>query len=234
MAIVAKRLQESKTQAIGELKEALGSSEDFIFTDYRGLTVEQITALRRGLREKEVTYKVVKNSFARIAFEQLSMPDVSAYLVGPTAVAVAPKDSNEVAKILFEFAKETPALQVKGALVAGAIYDAKQTEAYSKLPGRLELISMLMSVMNGPARGLVSALNDVPSRLARTLQAVADKKGGGGSGAVESAADSAASDGAGTAESAAESAASDVAGAAEGAASAEAGAAEGAASEGGE
>jgi large subunit ribosomal protein L10 len=179
MAIVAKKIQEGKTKAIGELKEAFSAADDFIFTDYRGLTVGQISALRKNLRAKEVKYKVVKNNFARIAFEQLSAPNVASYLVGPTAVAIVPRDSSEVAKIIFDFAKETPALQVKGAIVAGAVYDAAQTEAYSKLPGRLELISMLMSVMNGPARNLAAALNDVPSRIVRTVKAIADKKGGG-------------------------------------------------------
>lgn len=178
MAIVAKKIQDSKTRAIGELKEALGVSKDFIFTDYRGLTVEQISVLRRQLRAKEVHYKVVKNNFARLAFEQLSAPDVSSHLVGPTAVAIAPKDSNEAAKILFDFTKEAPALKVKGALVGGTVYDAAQTEAFSKLPGRLELISMLMSVINGPVRNLTVALNDIPARLVRTIKAVADQKGG--------------------------------------------------------
>ncbi|MDR0321632.1 MAG: 50S ribosomal protein L10 [Treponema sp.] len=177
MAIIAKKIQETKTKAIGQIKESLGAAQDFIFTDYRGLTVEQITNLRKQLRAKEVQYKVLKNNFARIAFEQLSTPDVSSYLVGPTAVAISPKDPNEVAKILFEFLKEVPALQVKGALIGGTIYNTAQTEAFSKLPGRLELISMLMSVMSAPARNLASALNDIPSRLVRTIKAVADKKG---------------------------------------------------------
>jgi large subunit ribosomal protein L10 len=177
MAIVAKKIQDSKTKAIGELKESFGVSEDFIFTDYRGLTVEQITNLRKNLRKKEVVFKVIKNNFARIAFEQLSAPDVSQYLVGPTAVAIAPKDSSEAAKILYDFTREAPVLKVKGALIGGNIYDAAQTEAFSRLPGRLELISMLMSVMNGPARNLAAALNDVPARLVRTVKAIADQKG---------------------------------------------------------
>ena len=138
--------------------------------------MEQISNLRKNLRVKEVEYKVIKNNFARLAFEQLSAPDVSSYLVGPTAVAITPKDSSEVAKILFDFSKDAPVLKIKGALVGGTVYDAAQTEAYSKLPGRLELISMLMSVMNGPARNLTVALNDVPSRLVRTVKAIADKK----------------------------------------------------------
>jgi large subunit ribosomal protein L10 len=178
MAIIAKKIQENKTKAIGELKESLGAAKDFIFTEYRGLTVEQITNLRKQLRTKDVKYKVIKNNFAKIAFEQLSAQDVSKYLVGPTAVAITPKDPNEVAKILFEFLKEAPALHVKGALISNTVYDAAQTEAFSKLPGRLELISMLMSVMNGPARNLAAALNDVPSRLVRTIKAIADQKAG--------------------------------------------------------
>jgi large subunit ribosomal protein L10 len=179
MAIVAKKVQENKTRAIQAIKDVLGLSKDFIFTDYRGLTVEQITTLRKQLRAKGVHYKVIKNNFARIAFEQLSAPSqVADYMVGPTAVAIAPRDSNEVAKILLSFAQETPALRVKGALIGDSVYNAQETEAFSKLPGRLELISMLMSVLNAPARNLVGALNDIPARLVRTVKAVGDKKAG--------------------------------------------------------
>jgi len=177
MAIIAKKIQENKTKAIGALKESLSAAPDFIFTDYRGLTVEQITNLRKQLRAKGVAYTVVKNNFARIAFEQMQTPNVSSYLVGPTAVAITPRDPNEVAKIFFDFLKEVPALKVKGSLISGTVYNLAQTEAFSKLPGRLELISMLMSVMNGPARNLAAALNDVPARLVRTIKAIADKKG---------------------------------------------------------
>ncbi|MDR1898792.1 MAG: 50S ribosomal protein L10 [Treponema sp.] len=181
MAIVAKKIQEAKTKSIDALKESFGGSSDFIFTDYRGLTVGQITLLRKQLRAKETEYKVVKNNFARIAFEQLSAPaGVSDYLVGPTAVAIVPQDSNEVAKILFDFAREAPALRVKGALVGDTIYTDAQTAAFSKLPGKLELVSMLMSVMNGPVRNLAGALNDIPARLVRTVKAVADKRAEGG------------------------------------------------------
>jgi large subunit ribosomal protein L10 len=181
MAIIARKQQEYKVKAIDELKKTFGGGEtppDFIFADYRGLTVEQITGLRKQLRGKEAVFKVVKNNFARLAFEELKTPDVSTYLVGPTAVAIAPKDSNEVARILFDFTREAPALKVKGGLLGAAVYDAAQVEAFSRLPGRLELISMLMSVMNGPARNFAAALNDIPARLVRTVKAIADKKAG--------------------------------------------------------
>jgi large subunit ribosomal protein L10 len=176
MPIVAKKIQETKSKAINALKERFGQSKDFIFTDYRGLTVEQITALRKQLRGKDASFTVIKNNFARIAFEQLSAPDVSGYLTGPTAVAIAPKDANEVAKLLFDYLKEVPALQVKGALIGDTVYNSAQTEAFSKLPGKLELIAMLMSVLNAPARNLVGDLNDINARLVRTIKAVGDKK----------------------------------------------------------
>jgi len=118
MAIVAKKIQDAKVKSIGEIKEAFSASDDFIFTDYRGLTVEQITNLRKQLRGKGAHYKVIKNNFARLAFQELSAPgEVSAYLTGPTAIAIAPKDANEVAKILVDFTKEAPVLHVKGGLL---------------------------------------------------------------------------------------------------------------------
>jgi len=179
MAIVAKKIQDAKAVSIANIKESFSSSGDFIFTNYRGLTVEQITNLRKLLRGKGAKYKVVKNDFARIAFEQLSAPgEVSTYLSGPTAIAIAPKDANEIAKILFDFSKEASVLKVKGGLMGKDLYNAQQIEAFSRLPSKPELISMLMSVMNGPARNLAAALNDIPARLVRTVKAIADKKAG--------------------------------------------------------
>jgi large subunit ribosomal protein L10 len=182
MAIVAKKIQNVKVQAINDLKDKFSTAPDFIFAEYRGLTVEQITNLRKNLRGKGAEFKVVKNNFARIAFEQLSAPDVSNYFVGPTAVTIAPRDSNEIAKLLFEFTREAPVFHVKGGLIGNTVYDGKQIESFSKLPGRLELISMLMSVMNGPVRNLAAALNDVNARLVRTVKAIADKKAESGAG----------------------------------------------------
>jgi large subunit ribosomal protein L10 len=180
MAIVAKKIQDVKTKAIAELNADFASVPDFIFADYRGLTVEQITNLRKNLRAKEAKFRVVKNTYARIAFEQLQAPsDVSSHLVGPTAVTIVPRDANEVAKLLLDFAREFPALKIKGGLVGENVYDSGQIEAFSRLPGRLELISMLMSVMNGPVRNFAAALNDVNARLVRTIKAVADKKAEG-------------------------------------------------------
>ena len=165
MAVKAKKIQPAKAEAIESAKKIFAEYNDFIFADYRGLTVEQITALRDKLREKNAVLKVVKNNFARIAFEDIKVENVAEYLSGPTIIAMAKEDSNEVAKVLYDFAKDTPALAVKGASINKEIYDAAKIEAYSKVPGKNQLIAMLMSAMNGPVQ-----------KLAATLQAYADKK----------------------------------------------------------
>ncbi|MFP4382866.1 MAG: 50S ribosomal protein L10 [Spirochaetia bacterium] len=171
-----KKIQQYKLDAVAELKTQFGDVRDFIFTDYRGLTVEQITELRNRLREKQAEYHVVKNRYAKIAIKQLEMPDVSEYLVGPTALALAKDESGPVAKILLAFGKET-SVAVKGAIINGNVYTSEEVDAYSKLPTREELIAKLMGTMNAPLQHLVYAMNGVTQKLVRVLQAVADKKG---------------------------------------------------------
>ena len=165
MAIRAKKIQSAKTEAIESAKKTLSEYNDFIFADYRGLTVAQITELRGKLREKNAVLKVMKNNFARIAFEELKVENVADYLKGPTVIAMANEDSNEVAKVLFDFKKNAPTLDIKGGSIDKEVYDQAKIEAYSKVPGKKQLYAMLMSAMNGPAQ-----------KLAATLKAYADKK----------------------------------------------------------
>ena len=123
MAMRATKIQSVKADAIGELKNKIGAAKDFIFAEYRGLTVEQISALRKQLREKNAEFHVVKNNFARIAFEDLGYTkEVEPVLAGPTAVAFSRSEANEVAKVLVDFAKETPALKVKAGIVDKGIH----------------------------------------------------------------------------------------------------------------
>ncbi|HUX42871.1 MAG TPA: 50S ribosomal protein L10 [Rectinemataceae bacterium] len=159
MAMRANKIQSAKTDAIGELKTKIGASSDFVFAEYRGLTVEQITNLRKQLREKHAEFHVVKNNFARIAFDELGFPKaVEPVFAGPTAVAFAKGEPNEIAKILVEFAKEVPALKVKAGLVDREFLDEAMIAAFSKLPGRNTLLAMLMSTMRAPVQNLVYTL----------------------------------------------------------------------------
>jgi len=176
MAEYETKLQDGKLNAVKALVDEFKDVKDFIFTDYRGLTVVQITDLREKLREYETVYKVVKNRFAKIALKQLDKPEVGDYLVGPTAVALPTGESaGPVAKILIEFAKNAP-LELKGGILDGNLFSAEQVIAFSKLPGKLELISQLMATMKAPLQNVVYLLNAVPTKLVRTLQAVADSK----------------------------------------------------------
>lgn len=166
MALRTKNPNRQKTEAIESIKNDVKASSAFIFTEYRGLKVEQITELRKKLRENACTYKVVRNNFARIAFEDADIKDVDSWLTGPTALAMIEEDANLAAKTLFEYAKDAPALVIKGAVVDGEIYDAKQIEAFSKLPGKKDLIAMFMSTVNATT-----------SKFVRTLQAIVEKGG---------------------------------------------------------
>ena len=170
-----KEIQQKNIDAVNALKGQLESYKDIIFADYRGLTVAQITDLRSRLREKQAVFKVVKNRFAKIALDQLKRADASEYLTGPTAFAMSADDPAAVAKALFDFAKDTP-LKIKGGIIEEGVFNSDQVEAFSKLPGREELLAMLMGTMKAPVQNLVFALNGVTQKLVRTLAAVAEQK----------------------------------------------------------
>ena len=166
MAMRATKIQSAKADAIGELKTKIGASKDFIFAEYRGITVEQISALRKQLREKNAEFHVVKNNFARIAFEELGYPkEAAGVLVGPVGVAFAKQDPNEVAKVLVDFSKEVPALKVTAGIVDKGFMTESEIAAFSKLPGRNQLISMFMSCLNSPVQKLTYTLVALKEKL---------------------------------------------------------------------
>lgn len=175
MAEYQTKINQSKTELVESLVEMFGTAQDYLFADFRGLTVDQITELRAKLRETNAEFRVVKNNFAKLAFAKMGTPDVSEYLVGPTAVALAKSDSGPVAKALFEYAKDAP-LEIKGALVGATVFSKEQAEAYSKLPGKDALLASLMGTMTAPIQNLVFGLNGITTKLVRTLQALADVK----------------------------------------------------------
>lgn len=177
MAEYITKVQPAKKEAVAEFKGKIENVGSFIITDYRGLTVGQITDLRRKLREFKAEYKVVKNRYAKIAFKNIGVNGLEELLVGPTAIAIVKGEANAAAKAIIEFAKEAP-VQVKGGYLEGTVFDKSQLEAFSKLPSKLELISSLMGTMKAPVQNLVFVINAPMQKLARTLQAVADQKAG--------------------------------------------------------
>jgi large subunit ribosomal protein L10 len=175
MATTVKKIQQYKTEAVTKLKADFAKTPDLILSDFRGLTFPQMIELRAKLGEQGTSYKVVRNAFARIAMKEAGLPDVSAMLEGPTALAFLGKDPSPVAKILVDFTRSAP-LTIKGGVVSGKVFDAKEIEALSRLPGRLQLLAMLLGTMNAPIRNMMYVTNGVSSKLVRTLAAVADKK----------------------------------------------------------
>ncbi|MCL2791762.1 MAG: 50S ribosomal protein L10 [Spirochaetaceae bacterium] len=177
MAEHVTKVQPAKVEAVSEIKTKIENVKDFVVTDYRGLTVEQITNLRRKLRELNTEYKVVKNRYAKIAFNNEGVAGLDNFLVGPSAIAMLRGEASPVVKALFDFSKEAP-VQVKGGIIDGNVFDMQQLEAFSKLPTKLELISSLMGTMKAPIQNLVFVINAPLQKLVRTIQAVADQKEG--------------------------------------------------------
>lgn len=166
MAEYKARKAQYKVDAVKEMTKEFTKFDGYIFADYRGMSVEQVTDLRNQLRKQEAEFRVVKNRFAKIALNDLGHKGTDSNFTGPTAVALTKGEdaSNLVSKILFDVARTT-SLQIKGAYLDGALFDVDAIAAYSKLPTRSDLISMLMGTIKAPL-----------SKLARTLQAVADGK----------------------------------------------------------
>jgi large subunit ribosomal protein L10 len=171
-----RKIQQYKIDAVKELKDLLSDTKDLIFTDFRGLSVEKITELRKMLYEKDSLLKIVKNNYTRIALKDFDFPEVDSILEGPTAIAMIKTDSSAIAKIISDYSKNE-AIKIKGGIVGGKRFEAFEIEALSKLPSREQLIAMLMGTMNAPVRNVMYALNGVVQKLVWTLQAVADKKG---------------------------------------------------------
>ncbi len=175
MAEETRKIQPAKLAAAGDLKGRFGAASDFVFSDFRGLTFPQMTELRAKLGEKGASYRVVRNSVARIAMKELGLPDASDLLVGPTGLTFLGGDPGAAAKVLLDFTKSAP-LHIKGGVIGGKMFSAKEIEALSRLPGRNQLLAMLMGAMNAPLMNLMYVMNGVTSKLVRTLAAVAEKK----------------------------------------------------------
>jgi len=175
MAETVKKIQQYKSDAVTKLKADFQKTPDLIFSDFRGLTFPQMIELRAKLGEQGTSYRVVRNAFARIALKEAGLPDVASMLEGPTALAFLGKDPGPAAKVIVDFTRSAP-LTIKGGVVSGKVFSAKDIEALSRLPGRLQLLASLMGTLNAPLTNLMYVMNGVSSKLVRTLAAVADKK----------------------------------------------------------
>jgi len=172
------KVNETKQNAVKEIKLLLENADDVLFTDFRGLSVAEITQLRNILREVETEYRVVKNNYTRIAMQEMGLPDVSGFLFGPTALALLRKEAGPVAKTILDFGRNA-SVSIKGGVVGGKVFSHDQVKALSALPSRDQLMALLMGTMNAPLQNLTNCLNGVMQKLVQTLKAIADKKSSG-------------------------------------------------------
>lgn len=148
---------EVKKQVVNEITEKFNESQSAVLVDYRGLTVAEITALRKELRDNNVDYKVYKNTMTRRAVEEANLTELNDSLVGPTAVAFGKDDVIAPAKILHAFSKKHEALEIKGGVIEGKVATLEQIKELSTLPDYDGLVSMLLSVLQAPIRNLAYA-----------------------------------------------------------------------------
>jgi large subunit ribosomal protein L10 len=166
----------AKVEAVAEIGAMLAKSSGAILTDYRGLTVSEITELRKRLREQGAEYHVVKNTLFRRALN--NGEGLNPYLEGPTAVAFALEDPVGPAKVLLDFIREKRKVALKAGYIDGRVFTPEQMTEISKLPSKQVLLGQVVGTMQGPISGLVFTLQGVLSNFVYTLQAIADKKGG--------------------------------------------------------
>lgn len=148
----------AKQELVSVIKEKLLASQSVVVTDYRGLTVDEITELRNRLRVEGIEYKVLKNNLVKRACEDNGLSGMDDVLKGPTAIAFGP-DAVAPSKIIFEFLKKHKKLQVKGGIVEGAVVDAAKLEILGNLPSREGLLSQIVGVFVAPMRNFIGAVD---------------------------------------------------------------------------
>lgn len=152
---------EAKKQHVTEIAEQLENSVSTVFINYRGLTVAEVTELRKQLREAGVEYKVYKNTMLRRAAEQAGIDGLDEFLVGPTAVATSTEDVVAPAKVIAGFAKEHDAIEIKTGIMDGSLISADEVKTVGSLPSHDGLVSMLLSVLQAPVRNFAYTVKAV-------------------------------------------------------------------------
>lgn len=165
-----------KVAAVEELAEKLQKGQGIVLTDYRGLSVKQMTELRSELRKVGVEFKVVKNTLTLLAAQKVELEGLEPILEGPTAIAFGYDDPVVVAKAINDFAKKNDALQVKGGVLSGKVIGIDDVKALADLPSKEQLLGQVLRGMQAPIGGFVNVLSGVLRNLVYVLEAVRKQK----------------------------------------------------------
>lgn len=168
--------KEEKTQVVSELQEKFQKAKGVVFTDYRGLNVEEITGLRNDLRSAELEYRVIKNTLARIAAEGTPIDAARDILSGPIGVAVGYDDPVLLVKKVLEFSKANDKLEIKGGIIEGGVCTPEELKTISELPSREVQLAMLVGAMQSPLSKLAGLLNATLTQFMYAMEALKNKK----------------------------------------------------------
>lgn len=155
---------ELKKPIVDEISASIKDAQSVVLVDYRGLTVEQDTQLRKNMREAGLTYKVYKNTFMNFAFKGTQFEGLSEYLEGPSAIAISTEDATAPARLLSEFAKTADKLEIKAGVVEGTLYDAQGMATIASIPSRDVLISRLLGSLQSPITNFARVINQVAEK----------------------------------------------------------------------
>ena len=165
-----------KSEKIDALKAKIEKAQVAIVTEYKGYTVEEITALRRSLQKDNGDYTVVKNTLAKIAVKGTPYEILTEKLVGPIALAFGFSDPVSPAKAVSKFIKDTKKGVILGAALDGKLLSESEAKALANLPSKEELYAKMLGSINSPASGIVGSINAVMAQLTRAMAAVRDQK----------------------------------------------------------
>ena len=165
-----------KSNKIEEIKESISKAKVAIVTDYRGLSVAEITDLRRQLQKENSDYTVVKNTLTKVAIKDTPYESLAELLKGPAAVAFGFEDQVAPAKILTQFIKKAKKTEIKGAVLDGKLLSADEVKMLSELPSKEELYAKMLGSINGPASGIANATNGVIRALVIAINEVKKQK----------------------------------------------------------
>ncbi|HAK50573.1 MAG TPA: 50S ribosomal protein L10 [Gammaproteobacteria bacterium] len=165
-----------KQAIVAEVNETANKALSAVIADYRGVSVDEMTSLRKQAREVGVHVKVIRNTLAKRAFEGTEFECLNEALLGPNILAFSIEDPGAGARVFKDFAKENESFEIKALSVGGKVLPPEQVDVLAKLPTRDQALAMLMSVMQAPITKLARTLNDVPGSVTRVVAAVRDQK----------------------------------------------------------